>query len=209
MLKFSLISLQILLITAPTTQGCTPNSCLYCNNDGGNKFCSSCGNGKMLTGLGTDAKCFGDTEIENCWEPHAVNPKICLTCRRGYYLTQDKQCKKLRIFKCMSGSEVNNKVYCSLCDGRNLSRDYKECDSDKSKLPKNCLSGNIGGNGCLLCEPGYYPETFSRKCKRNIIEGCGIYDSMMNCLECDTFHGFYAVDSVYRNGRVFQTGCKF
>jgi hypothetical protein len=204
------LSLTIILILANfVTPECTPDSCLYCNNDGGNKYCTSCGNGKLLVGEGPNRKCEGDIEIPYCWEAHPTNRDICLTCRRGYYLTKNWKCKKLHIFKCMSGQEVNNTVKCSLCDGRNLGLKYDSCDSDTTDLPKNCLSGNILGKGCLLCQPGYYPETYSRKCKKNQLDGCGIYDEKLNCLECDTFHGYYAVNSVYRNGRVFQTACKF
>jgi hypothetical protein len=107
----------------------------------------------------------------------------------------------------MSGSEINNIIYCALCDGKNLSPDYQSCIS--GDLPPNCMSGNVNGFGCLLCEPGYSPDSFTRKCKKNELTGCGIYDNKNNCIECDTFHGYYGVDSTSRNGQVFQTECKY
>ena len=108
----------------------------------------------------------------------------------------------------MTGSEINGKVYCALCDGRNLGDDYSYCDT-QTKLPENCLSGNIKGKGCLLCNPGYYSNTNTMDCAKNEIPGCGIYDSQQSCIECDTFNGFYSIDSIFRNGQVFQTVCNF
>jgi len=66
----------------------------------------------------------------------------------------------------MTGSEINGKVYCSLCGGRNLGEDYSFCDAS-TILPKNCLCGNVKGKGCLLCNPGYHPETYTRDCIKN------------------------------------------
>ena len=199
----------IFLLIQLISSTCTPGSCIYCNNDGAKKFCSSCGNGKYLTGKPGEGQCKGDIEIPNCWQVDAKNIKKCITCNRNFYLTKFNKCEKIHVSKCIAGSELNNQFYCSLCDGRNVSSDYKTCDSDTEKLPKNCMSGNIAGKGCLLCVRGYYPDAFSRECIENQNQGCGIYDTQLNCLECDTFHGFYAVDSAFINNRVFQTQCKY
>lgn len=195
----------LLFLLSKSLQECTPDSCLYCHNDGSNKYCTSCGNGKLLNT--TTFKCESEIQIPNCYETSKSNPKICIQCKRGYYLTSSSRCRKIPITYCMQATEINSKVYCSLCDGRNLNEDYDECI--KGPMPKYCMSGNVEGVGCLLCYPGYVADSFSRKCFKTDMTGCGIFDKEKNCLECDTFHGYYAVDSSYRNGKVFQTGCKF
>ena len=190
-----------------STQVCTPDSCLYCMNDGSNKYCTACGNGKLLTGNGTNSRCDGVIPVPNCYQASTEDPNKCKQCKRGFYLTRTFRCRKLKIKHCMSGMEINGQIYCSLCDGTNLGNDFQSCHhGDK---PENCMSGNVQGIGCLLCKPGFYPETFSRKCRKNELTGCGIYDNKTNCIECETFHGYYAVDSNNRNGRVFQAECKF
>lgn len=201
-ITFFNVLLLLLLIVGYSRELCTPGSCLYCDNDGGTLFCNKCGNRKVLSGKYPDIYCGGSIKMSNCWAADGLNEEKCITCVRGYYLTSENKCVKIPIHKCLVAEEVSKKIFCTLCDGMNLTPDFQKCES-KNKLPKNCMSGNINGKGCILCEQGYYPETYSRECTKNTIEGCGIYDTEKNCLECETFHGYYAVSSVFRNGRIF------
>ena len=150
-------------------------------------------------------KCEGDIPVPNCYQADPKDPKKCSFCRRHYYLTESNECKEIEISHCLSATEINGEVFCSLCDEANLSANYKECI--RGSVPSNCMSGNVNGEGCLLCQPGYFADSFKRTCLKGEILGCGIYDNNNNCLECDTFHGYYAVDAVERSGKVYQTEC--
>lgn len=207
--KTTYIILLVLLsmLVSTTLSECTPDACLYCDNDGSIAYCSTCGNGLLLEGKGTKRRCKGEIKIDNCYEAEPDDPKQCMTCRRHYYLTSKKHCKRLTISGCLLGTQINGQIYCSLCSYGNLSEDFKSCITEA--VPDNCISGNMGGKNCVLCEPGFYAESFTNKCKKVSMTGCGIYDSKMNCLECNTFHGYYGVDSIDVNGLVYQTECQF
>jgi hypothetical protein len=107
-MKFGFVNVVIfLLLILKTLQLCTSGSCLYCDSDGGIIFCKKCGNRKVITGIFPDVYCGGSISIKHCWEVDSKNHDLCITCLRGYYLTEKNKCKKIPIRYCLVAAEVN------------------------------------------------------------------------------------------------------
>ena len=201
---------------------CTKNHCYYCDTDGKKRWCTRCGNGKVINQLsGKGRKCTKDLKIKNCRSAplnDALNVNACGECQRGYYF--DKKTNKCvgilgKIPGCTRPIFENGQILCAGCEGKFLTNDRKACSKNEKlreeAFPAHCtFGGTEEKKTCLECGHGWRPSQSGRSCEEEIVTGCDIYhpNEPQKCLTCNSEHGFYAVKAKKNDADVYQK-CKF
>ena len=201
---------------------CTPKHCLRCEkvDNGNEKFCTKCGNGRALLIDNLvdkrSGRCRKRVRIPNCYILNSLDEELCDFCERGYYLTFDKKkCLLIQnddLMGCIHGyKNEKGELICTACNNKIISSDGK-VSLEKLKLPDNCMFGGIttskNPQPCAICNDGYFVK--DGYCEIMLTMGCRSYDETRNfiCKECDWSLGYYAVDSIYDNGNNIQI-CEF
>ena len=193
---------------------CTPNHCIACESNQGNKFCSMC-LGTQVSGPLGEGSCSG-TITPNCLieerNPNSQESN-CILCEDGYVVDANQRVCVKALNNCVRGTIRNGRQICNGCPPHLLLSGEREgCVEDtyepKLAIPENCLVvggvTEISGNrakGCLRCEKGYTTD----------MGGCSKYpeDSNPACLQivakndenkcpgprsCRFTEGWFAVD---------------
>ena len=154
------------------------------NNNQDNEYCEECNNGYALSYDGMSCKQFenckklaeGNKKCSECVDNFHPNAEgkcertqcedydendVCTKCYEGYYLDNDKNCKKISIEYCLDADSKGEK--CISCLG-----DINPDANGKCNLPSPLIKGckSYGSNGkCTTCESNYYKATNDGGCQ--------------------------------------------